>query len=820
MLGFFLDSQLTIPVSLDEPKKFLVPLKGGSKTTTVYLGDPYSTFLATAADIGATSLALDDTTEFLAAGSATVGSQTISYTGVSAGALTGVSGLSAAATIGTVVQPLKMWIGTGQNVFYSQGNDKNTLRISMRPSGFGTFNYPGMPLILAAADIDVGVAHALAIDIQVVVPAGALQVYNDWSITTSAYFPRKIGDTTAISPTEVGSTMSLDGYVLQRDQQLGLSLRLLPQNRAIAANPPGFVWGTYRWRDSTQVNQHALIPSSWSIDPNTVGAEKFIAGVGARDDLAPVGIIQENDSIYLQVNRGHYFTGINRYYLPGTPQLDFLDANNLTVQLTQRPTPTLPIFLGTYQLDSQGYYEIGRDYRYQTVEAVTRGTNLPPFYYTLDRVTNVATLSATLPNSDIFLGALSGETIDYFEIPVYPVGQVLQIYTQAAAGTSAITATNWVYDPDAGTIVITSPTGTGASITGGSAGMSVFATCTPALAALYDTGTEETLTLDTVDLNPAFAGLAGGYVYLEQRKQVAAALVLSADKPLIPIPATLSSIVGLVAYGPVYFDGDYSLLQVIAYSDVSGEIVSNVRLKVIVDASTFTGQLNYQNPLTTPLEVVTGADGIANLIFTPDPNYGVFIPNIPAAGGLAGRATTILTDDTVVLPAPVPISQIWNSTDGWFVDLYTVLNNDPVYGKVGADVGAGEVLFVTSGTPGTSAYRTNGAKDVFLSSNKILTPIKALDSSGNNYTDVGFTGNVTSLVYGQGVLNTDVVAAYFITFIQRTIIKLQEVNSDVFSNSIMLQIAPSPVIDDSIYLVLNDSDHGILNQYRLGGPSH
>jgi hypothetical protein len=819
LLGFYLDSQLTIPASLDEPKKFLVPLKGGTKTTTVYVGDPYSTFLADAASIGATSIALDDTTEFLPTGQATVGVQTISYTGISAGALTGVTGLAAAATVGSKVQPLKMWIGTGQNVFYSQGADKDTLRISMRPSGSGPFNYPGMPLILAASDINVG-PSALAIDLQIAVPIGAITIYSNWSITTSAFFQRRIGDTTAPTPTEIGTTLSLNGYVLQRDQQLGLRLRLLPQNRAIAENPPGFVWGTYRWRDEAQVNQHALIPSSWNVDPVTVGAEKFIAGVGAKDDLAPTAIIQENDSIYLQVKRGHYFTGINRYYLPATPQLDFLDANNLTVQLSQRPTPTLPIFLGTYQLDSQGYYETGRNYRYQTVEAIARGINLPPFWYTLDRVTNVATLSATLPNSNIFLGALSGQSIDYFEIPIYPVGQVLQVYTQAAAGTSAITATNWVYDPDAGTLVITSPTGAGASITGGAEGMSVFATCTPALAALYETGTEETLTLDTVDLNPAFAGLAGGYVYLEQRKQIAAALVLSADKPLIPIPATLSSIIGLVAYGPVYFNGDYSLLQVIAYSDVAGEIVSNVRLKVIVDPETFTGRLNYQDPLTTPLEVITGADGIANLIFTPDPNYGLFVPNIPAAGALGGLATTTVTNDTVVLPEAVPISQIWNATDGWFVDLYTVVNNNPVYGKVGADVGAGEVLFVTSGTPGSPNYRTNGAKDVFLSSNKILTPIKAFDSSGNNYTDSGFNGNVVSLVYAQGMISDSIVAAYFITFIQRTIIQLQEVDSDVLSNSIMLEIGPSPVIDDSIYLILNDSAHGILNQYRLGGPSH
>src|SRR5208283_428131 len=105
---------------------------------------------------------------------------------------------------------------------------------------------------------------------------------------------------------------------------------------------------------------------------------------------------------------------------------------------------------------------------------------------------------------------------------------------------------------------------------------SVFAVCTPALAVLYDTAPTSSLVIDSVDLNPAFAGLSSGYVYLAQTRQEAASLVLSCDKPLIPVPATLSSIIGLIAYGPVYFNGDYALLQVTAYSGVSGETLSNV----------------------------------------------------------------------------------------------------------------------------------------------------------------------------------------------------------------------------------------------------
>lgn len=815
MLGFFLDSQLTIPADPPVPKKFLVPLKGGTKTTTVYLGDPYSTVLADAASSGAVSIDVDDTSEFLPAGEALVGTQTISYTAISGTSLTGVTGLIANATIGTTVRPLKNWISNGSIVLYSSGNDKNTLQISIRLTGSPSFNFPGMPLILTQTTIASG-PNPLAIDLQVAVPSGSLTEFADWNISTNIFYQRSVGDTTPVGVGDDGQIFALSGYVLRRDQQLGVLLRILPVNRSIQPNLPGFVWGNYRWRDSTEINEHAILPSNWDIDPSSLGPEKFIAGVGATDDLTPVGIIQEDDSIFLQVERGHYYTGFNGYFLPATPQLDFLPSDQVTLNLTKTPTEIYPIFVGTYQLDSQGYYEKSTEYRYQTAVAVNRGTNLPDLYYTLDRTNNRVILNQVMTNQDIFLGAISGQPTDYFNILIYPVGQVLQVYVQAAAGTSPIVATNWTYDEDLGTIVITAPSGAGVSVPGTFQGMAVFATCSPALAVLYETGTTDTLTIDSVDLNPAFAGLAGGYVYLEQSRQEAATLVLSCDKPLIPVPATLSSIIGLIAYGPVYFNGDFALLQVKAFSGVPNEIVSNVKLKVIVDPSTFTGLINYVDPLTTPIEVITGADGIANLIFTASPNYGFYIPTIPAASGLAGYATTTIADDTVVLPQPVPISQIWDSSDGFLVTLYLVVNTNPLYGKVGADTGAGEVLFAESGTPGTISFKTNGFKQPFLSSSNLLSPVKVLDISGNNYLDTGFDGNVVSLVYNQSIPVTNPTAAYFVTFLQRSVIKIQEENTDVFSNSIMLQIEQSPLIDDDVWLTLNDSDHGILNQYRLG----
>ena len=185
---------------------------------------------------------------------------------------------------------------------------------------------------------------------------------------------------------------------------------------------------------------------------------------------------------------------------------------------------------------------------------------------------------------------------------------------------------------------------------------------------------------------------------------------MSCDKPIIPIPATSTSIIGLIAYGPVYFTNDYALLKVTAYG-LSGQPVPNAELNVVVDPSTFTGTINYQDPLTTTVTAITGGDGTANLVFLPTGGFGVWIPTIAASGGLGGVATTNITDDTLVLPADVQLGQIWNSQEGWLVTTYTVANNDPLFGMVGGDPSLGEIVWQTIGTPGASNYQTNGEID-------------------------------------------------------------------------------------------------------------
>jgi hypothetical protein len=231
--------------------------------------------------------------------------------------------------------------------------------------------------------------------------------------------------------------------------------------------------------------------------------------------------------------------------------------------------------------------------------------------------------------------------------------------------------------------------------------------------------------------------------------------------------------------------------------------------------------LNYIDPTVTTLTVTTGADGIANLIFRPSTSfYGYWIPTTEASGSLAGLSTTTLTNDTIVLPEAIPINQLYTAgaLQPWQVSLYEVLNNSRQLGMVGANTAIGEVPWATSGTPGTVGYQTNGEMEVLLNSADILYPIEALDSAGHNFTDTGFSGNVIKLVYGQSIPTGSTIGAYFVTFIQNTLLKMKVVgNSDVESNSILLQMALSlPTASPQLFLILNDLTQGVLGQYRLG----
>ena len=111
-----------------------------TKSSTVYLGDPY--FATTTAQVssGATTLPLSDVSEFLPTGKALVSGLTISYTGISGLNLTGVTGITKSLAAQTQVVPDKNWLVRSQLLLYPAGGDAPTLSVSLGQGSVGRWN--------------------------------------------------------------------------------------------------------------------------------------------------------------------------------------------------------------------------------------------------------------------------------------------------------------------------------------------------------------------------------------------------------------------------------------------------------------------------------------------------------------------------------------------------------------------------------------------------------------------------------------------------------------------------------------------------------
>lgn len=827
-LKFFADIGLTLPIGTLTPKRILLSSKGGNKKSQIWLGDPYSAVVAATVAPAASEIFLDQTSEFLTRGTVVINSQTITYTGKTQSKLTGVSGVIQTIDVGDTVYPSLVYsVPNSDNLeMFQSGSDRHFgVQVALATSE-NSFGFPGMPAIFNLTSVASGVTNAVPVFISISVPAGPDREFTDWGIQSINLYLRDVSDSTPFSNTEGTYAPVANGYLYRHDQSLPVRERIYPSNRRVSDHAPGFIIGQYRWRDDNTRNATALLPTHWDVDPNALGLEKFIAGMGDRDDLESEGLIEVGDSIYMDVNRGHYFTGAFGYYLPADPVLEFLPCSAaggsgpVTLPLLQKPRSQAPMFVGTYALDSSGFYDKNVEYSYAGTVVNPDGTartDLPDLYFTLDRITNTITLSKPRDNNFILLGLISGNDIDYFDLPIYPVDNILRVYVDQGPSAPPIEIPLYTFDREQGTLQIPLPDGA-------LKGEPVYASCSPAVAVLYDAGPDEAQRVTKVDFNPAFSGIANGFMYLQHSRQKPTALVLSCDKPRILVPASLATIIGLVAFGPVYFDGDFALLSVTAYSAVAGQVIPNAKLDVVIDPTNFSGTINYLDPTIQTVSLVTGGDGTANFIYTPAQKFGTWLPTTNAAGSitntsLGGLKTTNITHDTLVLPTVVPINQLWNSQDGWLVKTYTVIDNDPLLGMVGADPTLGEVPWITSGTPGGINYKTNGERDLWVVGNSGRTPIlpiDALDIHGVSYTHGTFTGTVKQLVYPASLPSTFNIGAYFLSFVQNVTIQVRLENSNVVSNTILLQMAIPDVILENPWLIIDDQFQGLINQYRLG----
>jgi len=808
MLGWFKDSLLTLPIVATTPKWMCVPLAGMTKTTSVWLGDAYTSLLSVAAGSGDTTLFLTQIDEFTTTGTVTIDLEQISYTGVTTsppsitGCTRGVNSTTAAAhVVNTTVYPQVTYTSSGNFTVLVSGmsTGPNGMSLATPTSLFGP---PGVPLLLSVSTIQSGIAGAIQINLQINAPAGAEAEYTNLGVTiTPVTRPGdKVDSFVSITLQPIGVI-----YVEQRDQGLQQRLRLLPANQQVNANLPGFIWGEYRWRDNTTENAQAVVPTRWDTDTSLI-QQDFIGGVGSigeTNDLEPIDLEEQQSSIYLRANRGQYFTGVKRYYLPSDDfNLEFLACYPglpYTYQLLAPPKEQTPVFVGTWGLDSQGFYEYKLNARYTIPSTFEPSSSQPQFM--VDRKTGILTVNAAVqqPQTTILLGVLSGGITEYFDTPTYPIDKIDNLYV----GNPIVSITNFTFSREEGNITFPKMPGT-------SKGQPLFAKVDAAIAVLYEYDIsdetevqntnipdEQDLLKDTrlltPDLNPAFSGLSSGYVYLQHRELKPVAVTLSADKPLIPIPPTLDTIIGLVAYGPVFYNGDYALLTGKAIGSLPNEVVPGVALQVVpgglnqntgstLQSYPFRGLINGLDPNIDPVIVTTGGDGIANMVFQPEPNFGYYVPTtspwvtpsatvaptgatwsgnivtltfalplshkfvVNSSVRLSGFTTSALNGDyqitglsisagtitvakagggsvtigsgvagsldTLILPVPVSISQLWSGQpagEGWLAFLYAVLSNDPLFGLTGGSTSAGQIPFATDGTVNGTISITHAA---------------------------------------------------------------------------------------------------------------
>jgi hypothetical protein len=216
--------------------------------------------------------------------------------------------------------------------------------------------------------------------------------------------------------------------------------------------------------------------------------------------------------------------------------------------------------------------------------------------------------------------------------------------------------------------------------------------------------------------------------------------------------------------------------------------------------------------------VISGGDGTAAFIYTPLKTYGFYLDPSASVSG-----------STIALPEPLAISQLWDADRGWTLLTYYVRNDHPYLGKVGANQAFGELAWKTWNEPGSVLYKTNGMRVVWRERTTPVQPVQAYDSNGTPAFIAGvlnpeFDGNAVSLEYAAPLPTASNIGAYYVSFIGRIAIQVQDVETGLMSNTIVLQLEAPPEIKDApdvagyLYLnTANDIQQGRLNANRLGG---
>jgi hypothetical protein len=258
----------------------------------------------------------------------------------------GVSGLTVNVSAGASVSPNLTYTVVGNILVGITGSDavgvSSQIAVCLKTSTQSTYGFRGTPVIFGVSTFASGTP--LEIDISITALPGTDQTFSSIELLSGGYVTRDASITTALTGTEPTGSVSAAIQIDRHDQGLTIFERLFPVSRMVSPNLPGFVVGTYRWRDPTMINAQQILATNWNVDISNIPPTSFVSGVADLTDLTPLVVEESENSLYLRIKDGFYFESKIRSYLPAGALLEVFStaAANQTIQLQNSVATTLP----------------------------------------------------------------------------------------------------------------------------------------------------------------------------------------------------------------------------------------------------------------------------------------------------------------------------------------------------------------------------------------------------------------------------------------------------------------------------------------------
>jgi hypothetical protein len=489
-------------------------------------------------------------------------------------------------------------------------------------------------------------------------------------------------------------------------------------------NIEGWKWDDRQWTTDEQENQAAVLPTLYDSKKLGLTPDFFQSGIGQGDDLKIIEIeearLDGREIWTAKVRHGEYFNRQNRRYLYSDDSvIQYIDpleneSDRNTLQLDYKLKETVPISIETYKRDIDTdnfkvYSSIDPKLQF-TGKLDSDGNELPTLENGAILWDNVDTdrweavvMYDLEPEKIIFNKDFNeqigreltffaernilermGETNDgvasvVFRTKYFPIlrDDSLHVYiVDETNGTfiewtrvnsfknSSPTDTHYVVDRDLGWITF------GDNVYGAIPPLfrSVYITYTLTYKIEYEAdGTADTILVQDINLNPTSNSTSNGFIFLTETKINIGSIILNTNES--PFPG-LDNV-----YGPITMGNDYGVLTATVLDTVN-EPIPDIEVTFRIENLPVIGNLN---GLGATVTATTNSRGQAVVFY-----------NAPSVMEELGYYAVNLEDENKTL--------VLDNVDANLIDtqqiyLFQVRKDDPLFGKVGADVSIGEIPF-------------------------------------------------------------------------------------------------------------------------------